>query len=187
LQSAAQGSDIFLVKSFCDVEASDFRDADSVWIQSNSFDLIASADFPFAGDGEVEAAAAAGEESSDHIVGLKPYAKFVTRKAWLRHNYFRGANGETIAEMDFVFVQTLCGEVFSKDRSGKFLSGQFLFPIIVVLDGVAVDGFLRAAVDGEVSLTVAVQIQSAQTDASLHRFFENAGGYRLAVPEHVAR
>jgi hypothetical protein len=56
-----------------------------------------------------------------------------------------------------------------------------------VRDWIAVDGILRAAVDGEVGLTVAVQIQRTQTDAAFDGLLEDAGGYRSAVPEHIAR
>jgi hypothetical protein len=56
-----------------------------------------------------------------------------------------------------------------------------------VRDWVAVDGLLRAAVDGQVRLAVTIEIELAQFDASFDRFFEDAGGYRSAVPEHIAR
>jgi len=55
-----------------------------------------------------------------------------------------------------------------------------------VLDGVDVDGFVFAAVDGQVCLAVAVEIEFACADGALDGGFVDAGGYGLAVPDDIA-
>jgi len=56
-----------------------------------------------------------------------------------------------------------------------------------VFDGIAVDRFVFAAVDPEVPLTVAVQIQLAENDLARDRLFEDAGSDDGVVPGHFAR
>src|SRR5882672_6239269 len=108
--------------------------------------------------------------------------RFVARKARLRHDNFRGTDGELIAQMNGTLQQALGGEIFSKNSGRKFPARQVLFPNGVMLDGVAVDGFVLAAVNGEVGLTVAVQVEGAQGDAALDGLLEDPGGDTCAVP-----
>jgi len=54
-----------------------------------------------------------------------------------------------------------------KTAIGNSQPGQVLLPNAIVLDGVAVDGFVLASVNGKVGLTVAVQVERAQGDAPL--------------------
>src|SRR5216683_2121399 len=75
--------------SFFSVQTSDFRDRDAVWVPSNCLDLIATADFSLASDGQVESRPAACEESLHHLVGLKSHSKFVARETRLRYVCFR--------------------------------------------------------------------------------------------------
>src|ERR1700722_11268436 len=83
---------------FFSVQTSDFRDRHAVWVPSNRLDLIATADFSLASDGQVESRPAACEESLHHVVGLKSDTKFVAREARLRHEYFRRPHGEPVAK-----------------------------------------------------------------------------------------
>jgi hypothetical protein len=66
-------------------------------------------------NGQIETGLAAGEESLHHVGGLKSHPQLVAGEARLRDRDFRGADGESIAEMDRVFEQTVGGEVLSKD------------------------------------------------------------------------
>ena len=51
---------------------------------------------------------------------------------------------------------------------------------------VAVNGFMLAAVDCEVRLPVAVQVELAQTNATIDWFLEDSGGYGSRVPNDFA-
>ncbi len=57
--------------------------------------------------------------------------------------------------------------------------------MVVVFAWVAVNGFVLAAMDAEVSLTVTVQIEPAQRDAAFDRLLENGRRHVLAVPGDV--
>src|SRR5579884_147878 len=52
---------------------------------------------------------------------------------------------------------------------------------------IAIDGLVLSAVDGEIGLTVAIQIQLAQGDAALDRLLENSGNHVHSMPGDFAR
>src|ERR1700720_4135582 len=119
LKGAAERGNVFFVESFRDVETCDFRDGDGVWVLCNSLDVVAGTDLPFASDSKVVTKTAAEEEVLDHVVGAEADAEFVARQAWLCHNEFGGANSEPVAEVDGILLQTLGGEVLSKNGRGN--------------------------------------------------------------------
>src|ERR1700687_2245365 len=94
---------IVIAVPFCDIQPSDFRNCNAIWVSSNHFDLIASTDFSLAGDGEVETRPSARQESLHHVVGLKSHTKFVAREARLRHDHLRSTDRQTVAKMHRVF------------------------------------------------------------------------------------
>jgi hypothetical protein len=49
-----------------------------MWISSNHDDWVSSAHISFLSDSQVEARAAAGQKSFDHVVGLKSNSEFVS-------------------------------------------------------------------------------------------------------------
>jgi len=55
-----------------------------------------------------------------------------------------------------------------------------------VRDWVAVNGFVRASVDAEVGLTVAIQIELVQGDAAFDRLLEDRRGYASSVPRYFS-
>ena len=52
---------------------------------------------------------------------------------------------------------------------------------------VGVDGLVGAAVNGEVRLAIAIEIQAAERDAAFDRLFEDAGDDGAAVDRDFAR
>ena len=55
-----------------------------------------------------------------------------------------------------------------------------------MLEGVNVDGFVFAAVDGEVCLAITVEVELASGYPALDGRFVDAGGYSLAVSNDIA-
>jgi hypothetical protein len=53
-------------------------------------------------------------------------------------------------------------------------------------NGVTVDRFVFPAVNGEIRLSVPVQIELAQGDTAFDRFFIDARGYDSSVPQHLS-
>lgn len=97
-----------------------------------------------------------------------------------------GADGELVAEVDGVFEQAADGEVFAKTAQGQFPAGEFFFPVVLMGERVAVDGFVLATVDGAFGLAVAAEIEFAEGDTAWHGRVEDACGDRAAVSEDVA-
>lgn len=64
--------------------------------------------------------------------------------------------------------------------------GQLRFPVVVVRERIAIHGLMLAAMNGEIGLAVAVQIELAQGDAACDRLLVDGCGYGAAVPGHVA-
>jgi len=168
------------------VQASDFRDGDGTGVAGERLDFIAGANFTFARDRQVETGAGGGEKALDHFVGLKADAQFVARQARLRDDHFGGADGEAVAEMHGIFQQAFRGEVFPENTEGKIAAGQLLLPVRIVFGGMAVDGFVFAAMNAEVGLTVTIQIHLAKSDAARDRLLEDAGGDPGLVPGDFA-
>src|SRR4029077_8108187 len=64
---------------------------------------------------------------------------------------------------------------------------QLSFPILVVLDGVAVNRLVFPAVYAKVRLPVTVQVELAQSDSPLDRFLEDPRSHASPVPHHFSR
>ena len=80
-------------------------------------------DGTFLFDGEVETAAAAAQKAIDHIVALKLGGQLVAGHTRLANDHDRGANLEAIADVKFVFHETLGGEVLAEHAPGSFTPG----------------------------------------------------------------
>jgi hypothetical protein len=91
-----------------------------------------------------------------------------------------------VAYADFVFEETFGREVFPEAAWREIAIGEFPFPVGVVLHGVAIHGFVFAAVDGQIGLAIAVQVEFAERYGAFHRLFEDAGGYGVAAPDYLA-
>ena len=193
LQSSMNDVGILIAKSFstrrgvCHEQASDFRDRDCARVARKQLDLIAGADFALARDLQVEAGAGTCQKALHHVVGLKTDAQFVARQAGLRDDYFRGTDSEAVAKMHGIFQQAFRREVFSENGKRKIAARQLFLPKRIVFDGIAVDRFVFAAVDPEVGLTVAVQIQLAENYVARDRLLKDAGSDDRVVPGHFAR
>lgn len=76
---------------------------------------------------------------------------------------------------------------FSRTFPRQFNSGQIAAPEIVMLRRVSVDGLVRPAVNFQIGLTVAVEIEFAHGDAARDRLFEDSRSNRAVLPEDFAR
>src|SRR4030095_1524843 len=83
--------------------------------------------------------------------------------------------------------QSLGREIFSEHTAGQIDSWQLCLPIAVVLRRVCINGLARAAVNGEIGLAVAIEIQRSRHDRSDNRFLENSRRYDLALPAFFPR
>src|SRR5262249_43088143 len=75
----------------------------------------------------------------------------------------------------------------SENAKGNVAARKLFLPVSIVLDGIAVNRFIFTAVDSEVGLAVAIQIQLAKSDAARDSLLEDASDYRRVVPLGFAR
>ena len=80
---------------------------DLLVVSCDAFPQISRADFAFAQDGQIKAAATARMKTFRHVRTPESYAEFVARHARLRHLDHRSADAELIADVDGPFVQPL--------------------------------------------------------------------------------
>ena len=62
-----------------------------------------------------------------------------------------------------------------------------MVPVVVVLGWIAVNSLVLASVNNEVGLTVAVQIEFAQSDPAFDRLLEDPSRYSHAMPRYFSR
>ena len=75
-------------------------------------------------------------------------------------------------------------KVFPKDACWQLSGWQLSFPVIVVYEWIAINGFVFSAVNTEICLTVAIQIELSQSDAAVDRFLEDSCNHASPVPPH---
>ena len=150
-------------------------------------DAVARSDVALHLDGEVVAGAAAGEEPLDHVLAAEAKPELVAGQPGLGDDELGGADAEAVADRDLLLErQPLDREVLAEGAERQLLP-ELLPPEGVVLERVGVDRLRGAAVDGEVGLAVAVEVQATERDATLDRLLEDAGCHVASLPAHGAR
>ncbi len=94
----------------------------------------------------------------------------------------RGAETIAISDEDGGFAHACGGEIFAERSPGADGMREFGVPSGIVFRGVSVDGFVWAAVDGEIGLAIAVEIGGADRNSAIDRIFEDAGLEGVALP-----
>src|SRR6266700_4100262 len=88
--------------------------------------------------------------------------------------------------MHRLFRHALDREVFPKYAHWQFSGWQLPFPVVVVCEWVAVNGLIFSAVNTQIRLTVASQIELAQNDAAVDRFLEDSRNHASPAPGHFS-
>src|SRR3954453_15752592 len=88
--------------------------------------------------------------------------------------------------MHRLFQHALDCEVFPKSADWQFSGWQLPSPVVVVCEWVAVNGLIFSAVNTEIRLTVAIQIELSQSDAAVDRFLEDSSNHASPAPGHFA-
>jgi hypothetical protein len=177
---------VFGGERICAIEVQDVGDGDGGGVMVQRQEFIACADLAFAHDGDIVAVAAALVKAADHLIGAEADAQFVAGHARLGDDDFGGADGEAVADVDVGLERTFEGEVLAEDAGRQRKAGELCLPVFVVRDGVAVDGFLGAAVHGEVRLAVAVEVEGAESDAAGDRLLKDRSGDLVIMPGNLA-
>src|SRR5258706_10650921 len=140
------------------VQRDHVRDRQALVVTCEPLDHVPGTYVAFSLDSEIEPAAAAFEETLDHVVAPETDRELVAGHARLRDNEFRRAHPIAVANPDLIFQQAFRREVFTECAPGQFFIPEFATPKIVVLRWVTVHGFLRSAVNRQIGLLVALDI-----------------------------
>jgi hypothetical protein len=151
-------------------------DAETLRVARQSFDGVAGSDLTFLTDAQVEPGPAAPYQQFRELRHVHADAEFEARHSRLRHLDDRSADAVDVAEPDVLFEQSLGGEVLAELPEDEVGPAQFSRPRRAVLERVDVNSLVESPVDAEVSLAVAIEVESAQGDAACDRLLEDAGG-----------
>src|SRR5207248_8298798 len=122
---------------------------------------------------EVETRQLALQKALEDVVASKLEAELVAGQPGLRHHQVGGADLKAIANMHAFVQQSLDRQVLAEHAPGQFHLRKLLSPERVVFGRIGIDGFFRAAMDGQISLAIALQIEPSDGDASCYRLFED--------------
>src|SRR5262245_34710133 len=129
----------------------------------------------------------AGREQSRHARLVHPHAEAIARDARLRYLVQGAADPISIADAHFIIGQSVNGEVLAELPVHEVGAFQLLLPIAVRFDLVDVNCALFPAVPGQVALTIAVDIQSANATAASHRILPDRSVHCAALPLDIPR
>jgi hypothetical protein len=93
----------------------------------------------------------------------------------------------TVADADGIVGQSFDREVLAKLSVDEVGPLQLLLPVAIRFHLVDENGSLFTPVAAQVTLTVSVQIQSADATTAMHGIFPNSGVYSATLPLDVAR
>ena len=150
-------------------------------------DLVAVAHFARLQDAEVESRPSAGGQQGGHAGLVHPNADAIAGDTRLRHLEQRAADPIAIADAHGIVGQSFNGEVLAELSADEVGPLQLLLPVSIGFDLVGVDRALLTAVPGQVALTIAVEIQSADLTSATHRLLPDRGVHRATLPCDVAR
>src|SRR6185369_11834681 len=117
------------------------------------------------------------------LVHADAYA--VARNARLCDLEERAADLVTIADAHFVIGQALYREILAELSERKIAAAELSLPVAIGVHLIHHHRALLAAVSGQISLSVASDIQAPGDSPVLHRLFPNGSAYRPSPPRDV--
>src|SRR5579864_3463519 len=156
-------------------ELQDLGYADFAPAKSNTFDPIARAQFSFGDDGEIETGTAARPKFLDHIGAAKLDSELVAGRPRLSHLENGGTHAILIADIHCGFIQALGRQVLAELAIRQVQAGEFCGPVRIVFNRIAVDCFVAAAVNRQIGLPVAGQVQLVHCDPAGDWLLEDSG------------
>jgi hypothetical protein len=159
---------------FMQMQEQGVQHGNAVLVLMDRNNFVTCADFSFAKYAKIEPAAAACQETLDHILAVKFQIQFEARKARLRDDHLRRADREAVSDTDSLFQQARRREVFAESPPWKIYFRQFLLPERIVFRRIGVHGLILPAMDGQIGLSVPVKIQFPHPNAFIDGRFEDA-------------
>src|SRR5919106_6027865 len=166
---------------FASIQLNDLIDIYTALTSFDELNLVTGSNFSFPEHSEIEARTLTCHESSDDVCPAKLDTELVEGQPWFGDHHDRGANLKLVTDIEPGFKKPRRREVLAEHAPGQFHFRKFLPPILVVFGGVGVRRFAQPAMDGKISLSVAVEIERSEHHTSCDRLFENSCRYRLAI------
>ncbi len=138
-------------------------------------------------DAEVEAGAMMGDEERRNALVVHADPDSVAGDPRLGDFENGSADPVAVADADLVVAQSLDGEVLTELSVDEVVSAELALPVAVRLDLVDEDGTLLAAVSGQVTLSVPVDVELPYAPGAVDGVLEHAREHRLSLPRHVLR
>lgn len=152
-------------------------------IAMDDFDWVSGGELAFFDDGEIEAAGIAFDEALDHVVAIEADSDFIAGDARLCDHQKRGTDAQLVADVERIFEQAFGGEIFAEGSPSEIGLRELFAPIGVVLGGICVNGFVGTAVDGEIGLSVAAQVELFGLDGAFDGTLEDGRRNLSSLPE----
>src|SRR3954447_874007 len=150
-------------------------------------DLVSRLDLALLEHAEVEAGTAVRDEQGGNARVVHPQADAVARDAWLGHLEDGAADPEAVADADLVVAEALDGEVLAELPVDEVVASELALPVTVGVELVDEHGAHLAAVPGEITLPVALDVEPAHPARTRDRILEHAGEDGLPLPGDVLR
>src|SRR5262249_44163720 len=145
------------------------------------YDFVAGSHVAFFENAEVEPRPSAGCQQCRHAGLVHPDADAVAGHAGLSNLEHGTADPIAVADVHGIVGQSFDREVFAELSVDEVGPLQLLLPIAIRFELVDEDGALLAAVPGQVTLTVPVQIQPADPAAVMNRILPDCGVHGAAL------
>src|SRR3989441_10337404 len=168
-------------------ERVDLCDGHSLLRLSHFHDFVAGAHLTLLQDAEIKPRPSAGCQQCWHPGLVHANADAIAGNARLSDLEQWAADLITVADARGIVGQAFDREVLAELSVDEVGLIQLLLPIAMRFDLVHEDGSLLTPVPGQVTLTVSVEIQSADTTTTTHRILPDSGMYSAPLPRDVAR
>jgi hypothetical protein len=127
-----------------------------------------------------------GDEQRCHARLVHAYAHPVTSDAGLRYFEQSGPDSIAVADTHLVIGKAVDGQVFSELPERKIAATKVTLPIAIGVNLVDEYRPLLAAVTGQVTLTVTVDVQAPNRAPALNRLLADRCSNSLAAPFDLA-
>ena len=134
---------------------------------------------------EVEAGAVVGDEQRGNLRVIHADPDAIASDARLRYLEGRAADPVAIANAHLVVGESVHSEVLAELSVHEVVSSKFVFPVPVRVDLVDEHRALLAAVTGQITLTIPVDVEPPDPAGTGHGVLEHPGKDSPPLPGHI--
>ena len=138
-------------------------------------------------DTEVEARTAVSHKERSHARLVHPDPDPVARDPWLGDLEERRSDAISVADADFVVAESLDREVLAELAEGEVVAPHLALPVAVRVELVHVHGSVLASVALQITLAVAVHVQTPDGARPVDRLLPDSREDGLPLPRDLAR